>query len=193
MCRGRNLLQYFVLCFSTFYALKAYSPPLFSISHKQNPLLMGMRKACSPLSRILFYLSVIPFHLPFPLFPKHLPFFFFFIPGKAFGPSLFSLEIQYLSSLIFLPFDVFPGSSAFTCCPYPISPLFSIFSSCLLVLAPQFTPLYLFHFLSIVFCNPFFPQCFYLSFTYLFPHIKKEPQHGSHLTPALNLICISLF
>lgn len=126
---------------------------------------MCVRKACSPLSHILFYLSVIPFHLPFPVFPKHLP---FFIPKNPFVPSLLSLEMQYLTSLNLFPFGIFRGSFAFTYSPYLISPLFNIFLSHLLVFAPHFTPFFLsfliFYLLSsaTLFSSMFLPF-FYLS------------------------------
>lgn len=105
----------------------------------------------------------------------------------------FLWQSRIFSHSILLPFDIFPGSSTFTCSPYLISLLFSIFSSHMFLLLILCLSFYLFSFSIHCLLQFSFPWCFYLSFTCLFPHIKKEPQHGSHPTPTQKLSCISLF
>lgn len=145
---------------------------------------MCMRKAYSPLGHILFYLPVIPFHLPFPVFPKT---YLFFYPREPFWS--FSIFFGNPVSLILFPFDIFHGSSVFTYSPYLISPLFIIFLSHLFLLLILHLSFYPFSISIHCLLQPFFPQYFYLSFTCLFPHIKKEAQHGSHPTPTQKLSC----
>lgn len=189
--QGQKPVAIFYSLFFNFLCTKSIFPsPLFHFTQTK-PFVNGHKKSCSPLSHILFYLSVILFNLPFPLFAKYLP--FFFIPENSFDPSLFSLAMQYLSLLILFPFDVFPGSSAFTCSPYLISPLFSTFSSHLLVLAPHFAPFFILFLILYPLSSATLFSSMFLPFFYLFPHIKKEPQHGSHPIPTQKLTSISLF
>lgn len=148
---------------------------------------MCVRKACSSLSHILFYLSVIPFHLPFPVFPKHLPFFYPKEPFCSFS-TFFGNAISYLIKLISLwHFPWFFCLHLLSLLNFSRLAYFCpTYLFLLLILHLSF---YLFSFSIYCLLQPFFPQCFYLSFTYLLPHIKREPQHGSHPTPTKNLSC----
>lgn len=116
---------------------------------------MCVRKACSSLSHILFYLSVIPFHLPFPVFPKHLPFFYPKEPFCSFS-TFFGNAISYLIKLISLwHFPWFFCLHLFSLLNFSLVQHIFIPLTCFC--SSFYTFLFIFsHFLSIVFCNPFF-------------------------------------